>query len=63
MTWFRFRNVAERASQTEAWTGPFAPAPPTGSAKFDPMVRTAAQLAASPVEGVSSPAPATSVAA
>jgi hypothetical protein len=63
MSWFR--NEAERASQTDAWVGPFAPAPPTGPAQFNPMVRTAAQLVATDDGVASGPiaAPAHSVAA
>ena len=63
MSWFR--NEAGRASQTEAWTGPFAPEPPTGPARINPMVRTAAELVATDHDAapVSVAAPAASVAA
>jgi len=63
MSWFR--NEAERASKTDAWVGAFAPAPPTAPARFNPMVRTAAELVATYHDGAPVPveAPASSVAA
>ncbi len=65
MGWFR--NEAGRAPTSVAWDGPFAPAAATDPVKFDPMVRTAAELVAShdDVPAVTAPAvvPAASVAA
>lgn len=47
MGWFR-RHVSP--APQAAWEGPFAPPAPTGRATFNPMVRTAAELTAPPVE-------------
>jgi hypothetical protein len=46
MGWLRSR--AERRHEQAAWDGPFGPPPANEHPRFNPMVRTAAELVAGP---------------
>jgi hypothetical protein len=44
MGWFR--NKSDRDDETAPWAGPFGPPASAPATKFNPMVRTAAELVA-----------------
>ncbi len=44
MGWFH--DKSDRTQETAPWAGPFGPPPSAGATKFNPMVRTAAELTA-----------------
>jgi hypothetical protein len=59
----RFRKQVQQPRQSAPWDGPFAPPAPSGPPRFNPMVKTAAQLAGSHEEAQPAVAPAASAAA
>jgi len=59
----RFRKQVDQPAQSAPWDGPFAPPPPSGTPRFNPMVKTAAELAGHHEEVAPVVVPATSAAA